>query len=78
MTGESNDDDGDEVTYSMAWTVDTVEYSSALTTTWTDDTVDGADTSYAEVWECTATPNDSDDDGATATDSVARSCSPLS
>jgi hypothetical protein len=33
------------------------------TTTWTDDTVDGADVGSAETWTCTATPNDGDDDG---------------
>jgi hypothetical protein len=33
------------------------------TTTWTDDTVDGADVDHAQTWTCTATPNDGDDDG---------------
>jgi hypothetical protein len=70
VTTVSTDDDGDTVTYTMAWTVDTAAHGSALTTTWTDDTADGGDTAHGEVWECTATPNDGDDDGSTATDSV--------
>ena len=70
VTTESNDADGDAVTYTMAWTVDTASHTGALTTTWTDDTVDGADTAVDEVWECVATPNDGDDDGSTTSDSV--------
>ncbi|MEC8424124.1 MAG: SUMF1/EgtB/PvdO family nonheme iron enzyme, partial [Myxococcota bacterium] len=77
VTTASTDADGDTVTYTMAWTVDTVAYGGALTTTWTDDTVDGGDTLVDEVWSCTATPDDGDDDGITATDSVTitQSCS---
>jgi len=66
----SSDDDGDTVTYTMAWTVDGATYSSASTATWTGDTVAAADTSAGEVWTCTATPNDGDDDGSTATATV--------
>lgn len=40
------------------------------TTTWTDDTVDGADVGGAETWTCTATPDDGDDEGTAATASV--------
>ncbi|HCH61951.1 MAG TPA: hypothetical protein DFR83_04040, partial [Deltaproteobacteria bacterium] len=70
VTSESFDADGDTVTYSMSWTYDSGTYSGASTAVWTDDTVDGADTVADEVWVCTATPNDGDDDGSTATDSV--------
>ena len=70
VTTASTDDDGDPITYSMSWTYDTAAYSGALTTTWNDDTADGADTVADEVWECTATPNDGNDDGGTGTDSV--------
>lgn len=77
----SSDDDGDTVTYTMAWEVDGVPYAAGgttdtggldsgdpgwlgpSTTTWTDDTVDGADVDHAQTWTCTATPNDGDDDG---------------
>ena len=54
----------------MSWTADAASYTGASTDTWTDDTVDGADTVADEVWVCTATPNDGDDNGSTATDSV--------
>ncbi|MEC8425744.1 MAG: hypothetical protein VX000_18295, partial [Myxococcota bacterium] len=70
VTTASTDADGDTVTYRMGWTVDAVAYSSALTTTWADDTADGLDTRAGEVWECTATPTDGDDDGGTASDAV--------
>ncbi len=67
---ESTDADGDAVDYTMAWTADAVAFTRLRTDTYTGDTVDGADPVAGEVWECTATPNDGDDDGATATDSV--------
>ncbi len=66
----STDADGDAIDYTMTWTADSVAFTGLLTDTWTDDTVDGADPVADEVWECTATPNDGDDDGATATDTV--------
>ena len=40
------------------------------TTTWPDDSVPGEDTREGEVWTCTATPNDGDDDGTAGTASV--------
>jgi hypothetical protein len=40
------------------------------TTTWPDDTVDGADVDYSQDWVCTVIPNDGDDDGALATTTV--------
>ncbi|HCH62327.1 MAG TPA: hypothetical protein DFR83_05950, partial [Deltaproteobacteria bacterium] len=70
VTSESFDADGDTVTYSMAWNDDSGAYSGAITDVWTDDTVDGVDTAGGEVWECTATPNDGDEDGSTASESV--------
>ncbi|MEC7947953.1 MAG: FG-GAP-like repeat-containing protein, partial [Myxococcota bacterium] len=78
VTTASTDADGDAITYSMAWTVDGASYSSALTTTWTDDTVDGADTAIDELWECTATPTDGDTNGTSTTTSArVVSCSDL-
>ncbi len=77
------DDDADSIDYTMSWTVDGVLYElggvidsgdpgfvGPSTTTWTDDTVDGADVGLGQEWTCTATPSDGDDDGATATTSV--------
>ena len=44
--------------------------SNYSATTWTDDTISGSDTAEGEVWECTLTPDDGDDDGDPATVSV--------
>ncbi|HCH63640.1 MAG TPA: hypothetical protein DFR83_12610, partial [Deltaproteobacteria bacterium] len=70
VTTESSDADGDPLTYIMSWTYDTTPYTGAITDVWTEDTVDGADTVGEEEWECTATPNDGDDDGETGSVSV--------
>ncbi len=79
---DSDDDDGDTVNYSMSWTVDGIDYVLSTdsgdtglsgtwvgpsTTTWDGDTVDGADVGRGEEWICTATPDDGDDEGDTAT-----------
>ncbi len=80
----SNDDDGDSITYTIEWEVDGVSYPLApldsgdtgfawvgpSTTTWTDDTVPAEDVALGEEWTCTVTPNDGDDDGASASDTV--------
>ena len=65
----STDADGDSVTYSFAWTVDGVSYNAASTSGATS-TVLGSDTLAAELWECTATPNDSYEDGQPLSASV--------
>jgi len=71
VTGESEDLDGDTVTYSAVWTVDgSLWTGSTSTTTWTDDTIDASDTLEGEVWECSMTPDDGDDDGDPASDDV--------
>lgn len=74
----SSDADADSITYTMSWTVDGVAYaaggtsatgatfSGPLTTTWTDDTVDGTDVELGQAWICTAVPSDGDDDGTPA------------
>ncbi|MFT4975491.1 MAG: hypothetical protein ACI8S6_001378, partial [Myxococcota bacterium] len=73
---DSTDADGDAVDYSMAWVVDGEIYEAdrdrvgPSTTTWTDDTVDSTDPIAGELWECTVTPSDSTDDGATASTSA--------
>ncbi len=66
----SGDDDGDAITYTAAWTVDGVAYTGATTTTVTGDTIPASVTNDGELWVCTITPDDGDDDGATASDSV--------
>ncbi len=71
----------DGVAYSAGGTTDTGGLDSGdpgwggpSTTTWTDDTVDGADVGEEEDWVCVATPNDGDDNGTTASDSVRIDC----
>ncbi len=66
----SSDDDGDSVSYSVTWTQDGASYTGASTTTHSGDTVSGSATTSGEVWACTVTPNDGDDDGSSASASV--------
>jgi hypothetical protein len=70
LTTPSADADGDPITYTMAWTADGLPHTGAATTDWPGDTVDGADPIAGEVWVCVATPDDGDDTGPTASDSV--------
>ena len=71
VSEQSEDLDGDSLTYSAVWTVDgSLWTGTASTTTWTDDTISGSDTSEGEVWECTMTPDDGDDDGDPGSDDV--------
>lgn len=78
----SADADADAITYIMEWTVDGVPYSAGgtsatgatftgpATTTWPDDTVDGGDVELGQLWVCSATPHDGDDDGTVGTTDV--------
>ncbi len=71
LTTESTDLDGDSITYAASWTVDgTLWTGSTLTQEHTDDTISAGSTAEGEVWECTLTPDDGDDDGDPGTDSV--------
>ena len=69
------------MTYRVTWTVDGAPFEAEggdtgapeggpETTTWTDDTVPGAAVHAEEAWACVLTPNDGEDDGASAMDSV--------
>lgn len=71
VTTESQDDDGDDVTYTFAWEVDSSAFTAATTTDHTDDTVPEDETTASEEWVCTAVPTDDyGDDGPDAEDSV--------
>ena len=70
VTTDSDDADGDTATYTMSWSFDSTSYTGASTTAWTGDTVSGTDTVADQVWTCTATPSDGDDDGSTASDAA--------
>ena len=65
----SADTDADPVTYSFAWTVDGTPYTSSSDTA-TTSTVSAFDLNGGEEWECSVTPNDGQDDGIVATESV--------
>ena len=61
-TQYSNPDiDGDTVSLTYEWLVD--DGSGSQTTTFTSDTVPGAETNTGEFWTCIVTPNDGTDDG---------------
>jgi hypothetical protein len=65
----SGDADSDSVSYSFAWTVDTVVFTSS-TDTATTSTISAFDTISGEDWACTVTPNDGDADGSSSNVSV--------
>ncbi len=70
VDSDSDDADGDAVSYTATWDADGVSYSGATTTTWTGDTVPAGDAYEGEVWTCTVTPDDGDDAGTTGEASV--------
>ena len=73
---ESTDLDGDDVSYTFVWDVDGSEFGSdtgssgPTTSHHVGDTVPGSETVAGEEWTCTVTPDDGDDDGPDASDSV--------
>jgi len=63
----STDADADSVSYTFTWTVDGASWTGSTSTTYeAGDTVAGADIDSEDEWTCTATPNDGDEDGASA------------
>jgi hypothetical protein len=66
---ESNDADGDAITYTFAWDVDGVDYTGA-TDSALDSVVDGADVGGGETWTCEVVAGDGDDTALAATASV--------
>lgn len=59
----STDADGDAISYAIAWDVDGASAGTSAT-------IAAADTTAEEVWTCTVTPDDGEDDGAVGADSV--------
>lgn len=59
----SLDDDGDSISYTIDWTINGSPYSGAATTLLPNDTIPVGITQSTDIWECTLTPNDGDDDG---------------
>ena len=68
---ESEDADGDNVTYSIVWTVDGVLYTGpTLNGSLNGDTVVYSETLGYEDWSCSVLPNDGIDTGSAGTDTV--------
>ena len=69
VTTASTDADGDALTYSFAWDVEGVAYSSAVDGALTS-VVDGADVGEGEEWTCEVTASDGTASGSAGSDSV--------
>ena len=70
---DSEDIDGDEVSYAVAWTADGALYpddfpdaAGPQTTLYDDDTVPAEDAILAESWSCVVTPSDGEAEGEPA------------
>jgi hypothetical protein len=67
----SSDDDGDALTYTFDWDVDSIAWTGSTYTTYNaGDTINGADVGGEEEWTCEVTPNDGDDEGSSASDTI--------
>ena len=64
------DGDGDDITYTVEWTVDGIEFTETDSTYLPGDTVPAAQLQADQVWACTITPSDDFDDGEAATASL--------
>ena len=67
VTEPANDDDVDPIDYGFVWDVDGVAFTDTSTTTYDADTVPGDALGFDELWTCTVTPNDGEEDGPSAT-----------
>ena len=75
VTTGAYDLDRDTISYSATWVDATgAPASTTSTTIFPGDTLPAALTSSEDVWTCTVTPNDGDDDGPTGSASVAVDC----
>ncbi len=77
---DAQDADGDPISYAFGWTVDGLAYGAGptdsgdtgggwlgpSTSAWPDDTVPAEDIQAGELWTCSATPHDGDEDGLSA------------
>ena len=70
----SEDADGDSLTYAVNWTVDTVTFTGATTTTLTGDTVRSSAYSSFQTWVCTVTAADSEGVSEPGSASVSVAC----
>ncbi|MCK6524859.1 hypothetical protein L6R49_25940, partial [Myxococcota bacterium] len=62
----ASDGDGEELLYSIAWTRDGVAFTDNITTSLPGDTVPSGVAVAGEVWTCTVTASDGDEEGEAA------------
>ena len=70
IASESVDIDGDDVTYTFAWTVDGEAFDGSSDTTRAGDTIPSVQLSAGAAWTCTVTPDDGKTSGPAATASA--------
>ena len=71
ITQESQDPEGNSVTYSFSWEVNGNAHTGSTTTTiHSGDTIPASQTQAGDVWTCSVTPNDGTEDGFVAIESV--------
>ena len=69
ITGNGSDDDGDPITYSFSWMVNTVPFTNSSNAA-SSSTVSASEITSGEEWICLVTPNDGIVDGTPTTSSV--------
>ena len=67
---QSVDTDGDEVSYSVSWTLNGEKYGGNTTTNWPGDTIPSEALNEGDEWSCTATPHDGRETGPVGADAV--------
>ena len=67
LTGLASDEDGDSLTYSIAWTRDDVSHIDTTTTTMDGDGVAASNLRAYEAWTCHLSANDGDESGIPGT-----------
>ena len=67
---QSVDTDGDEVSYSVSWTLNGEKFGGNTTTNWPGDTIPSEELNEGDEWSCTATPHDGRESGPVGADAV--------
>ena len=66
----SVDTDGDDVSYSVTWTLNGEKFGGSATTKWPGDTIPSDELNEGDEWSCTATPHDGHEAGPIGGDLV--------
>jgi hypothetical protein len=72
----SNDEDFDAIDYTVAWDVNETPFTDTEATTYDADTVPGDALGFDEIWTCSVTPNDGDENGPAGTATYAPEACP--